>query len=218
MERRKAIKNIGLSLGTVVATPSILSLLQSCQSEAAAPWKPVFYTEDQGLFVRNLVDALLPPAGDLPGAIDVNVHVFIDQYMKEVTSVDDKGPHRKTVELVMNELLKLENATEIGNVDDTTYTKFLQENLTKSKEEHDKMMAQIYAHLSENNGSVLGLDTKLVVYQLLHQMRGFAVWAYQRSEQIGENVLAYKSIPGEQRGCVDLEEATGGKAWALTFT
>ena len=32
------------------------------------------------------------------------------------------------------------------------------------------------------------------------------------SEHIRENVLTYASVPGQQKGCVDLMEATGGKA------
>jgi hypothetical protein len=27
--------------------------------------------------------------------------------------------------------------------------------------------------------------------------------------------LIYRPIPGEQKGCVDLEEATGGRAWTI---
>ena len=39
--------------------------------------------------------------------------------------------------------------------------------------------------------------------------------AFKTNEFIGEEVLAYAPIPGEQKGCVDLMEATGGKAWSL---
>ena len=35
------------------------------------------------------------------------------------------------------------------------------------------------------------------------------------NEYIGENVLAYAPIPGDYKGCVDLMETTGGKAWSL---
>ena len=47
------------------------------------------------------------------------------------------------------------------------------------------------------------------------QLRSLTVSAFKTSEFIGENVLAYAPVPGEQRGCVDLMEATGGKAWFL---
>lgn len=38
---------------------------------------------------------------------------------------------------------------------------------------------------------------------------------FKTNEFIGENVMAYAPIPGQQKGCVDLMETTGGKAWSL---
>ena len=40
MKRRQALKSLGLSLGTITITPSILGLLQSCQNNP--DWNPVF--------------------------------------------------------------------------------------------------------------------------------------------------------------------------------
>ena len=39
--------------------------------------------------------------------------------------------------------------------------------------------------------------------------------AYRGSELVGEQYLAYDPIPGRQVGCIDLEEATGGRIWSL---
>ena len=41
MKRRQALKSLGLSLGTITITPSILGLLQSCQNNP--DWNPVFF-------------------------------------------------------------------------------------------------------------------------------------------------------------------------------
>jgi len=32
---------------------------------------------------------------------------------------------------------------------------------------------------------------------------------------LAENVLVFRPIPGEQKGCVDLKEATNGRAWTI---
>jgi len=48
-----------------------------------------------------------------------------------------------------------------------------------------------------------------------NQLRSMTINAFKTNEYIGENVMAYAPIPGEQKGCVDLMEATGGKAWSL---
>ncbi|MDG1342929.1 MAG: gluconate 2-dehydrogenase subunit 3 family protein, partial [Flavobacteriaceae bacterium] len=47
------------------------------------------------------------------------------------------------------------------------------------------------------------------------QLRNLTVNAFKTNEFIGENVLAYAPVPGQQKGCVDLMETTGGKAWSL---
>jgi hypothetical protein len=47
------------------------------------------------------------------------------------------------------------------------------------------------------------------------QLRNLTVNAFKTNEFIGENIMAYAPIPGEQKGCVDLMETTGGKAWSL---
>ena len=54
-----------------------------------------------------------------------------------------------------------------------------------------------------------------LVFQALDNLRNFAIWAFKTSEQIGENVLAYDPVPGSQKGCISLNEATEGKAWSL---
>lgn len=138
----------------------------------------------------NLVNTILPPSGELPGAVKVNVHVFIDKFIKEVTSVDDKPIHRSTVEKSMQALLAMSGEEKIEEVDNEAYIQFLNTYLKNWEGDEE-------------------------VNQFLAQMRSMAIWSYKISEQVGENVMVYKPVPGEQKGCVDLQEATGGKAWSL---
>lgn len=216
MERRKAIKNIGLSIGAVVATPSMVGLLQSCQAQEE-PWIPTFYTEEQGTFIKKLIDTLLPPSGDLPGAIDVNVHVFVDKFVQEVISVDDKPGHRSMLSRSMNALLQLAGKETMGEVGADAYETFLESHLKKSKEEDEALLESVYAYLGENPDDFNGLEEKGSIYLFLTQLRDMSIWAYRNSEVVGETVMAYVSVPGKQEGCVDLQETTGGKAWSLTW-
>jgi len=50
---------------------------------------------------------------------------------------------------------------------------------------------------------------------MINSLRSLAVFAFKNSEVIGETVLAYAPVPGEQKGCISIEEATGGRAWSL---
>ena len=54
-----------------------------------------------------------------------------------------------------------------------------------------------------------------IIFKTLDNLRSSSIWAFKTTEEIGENVLAYVPIPGSQKGCIPLSEATGGKAWSL---
>lgn len=53
MERRNALRNIGLGLGYMAATPAILSMLQSCNTAAEGAWAPQFFSQEQANFITQ---------------------------------------------------------------------------------------------------------------------------------------------------------------------
>src|SRR5699024_7110857 len=71
MDRRRALRNIGLTTGVVAASPALLSLLQSCTAEKAS-WIPEFFTPEEGIVLTNIVDIIIPKT-DTPSASEVNV-------------------------------------------------------------------------------------------------------------------------------------------------
>jgi hypothetical protein len=44
MDRRVALKNMGMALGYTVATPTLISLMQSCQQDTGPDWTPDLFT------------------------------------------------------------------------------------------------------------------------------------------------------------------------------
>ena len=52
-------------------------------------------------------------------------------------------------------------------------------------------------------------------YLFLNSFRELVVTAFKTNQYIGENVLVFSPIPGEQKGCVDLQETTNGRAWTI---
>lgn len=195
MNRRDALKGLGLSLGYVVAAPTIVGMLQSCKTEAAE-WTPIFLSKKQGYVLKNLVDLILPKTEATPGALDVNVPEFIDLYVSKTATEEGKAKYKEGFDAVLEELgILSENPPSLKTEDfDNILSKYL-----KSNPEQQKAFT----------------DKEKLVLKTLVGLRGRAVWAYKTSEEIGKNVLAYDPIPGEQKGCVSLEEVTGGKAWSL---
>jgi len=197
MDRRNALKGLGLSLGYVVATPTLISMLQSCKTEVDV-WTPVFFTVDEGIIIKNLVDLILPKTESAPGALDVNIPEFLDVYILEVYKDSDQ----KEFKAGINGIMKVLNASNknVSRIKKEAYDSLLANYLRASKTKLEGF--------KENEDDTLVLNT-------LSKLRATSIWAYKTSEKIGEEVLVYLPVPGKFEGCISLEESTEGKAWSL---
>ncbi len=199
MKRRDVLKGLGMSIGGyAVATPTLLTLLQSCKTEVAA-WVPVFFSAEEGVVLRNLVDVILPKTEATPGALDVNVPEFLDLYMEKGYKKEIQEETKEGLKAILAAL----NVTEenpASNVKREEYDALLSKYLRTKQEEHDVFRKD---------------KTDKAIFETLWGIRDSVVWAYRTSAEVGENVLAYDPIPGVQLGCISLEEATGGKRWSL---
>lgn len=195
MKRREALKNIGLTLGYTAIAPSALSILQSCTSEAKT-WTPVFFSKDEGIVIKNLVDLILPKTEATPGALDVNVPEFLDVYALKVYNDEDRDKYKKGINSIVNALPISESGAKDLKTED--YTALLNKYLRATKTEETQFKKE-----------------DILVHKSLSNLRNQAVWAFTTSETIGKNILAYDPIPAIQKGCISVDEATGGKAWSL---
>ena len=87
MNRRKALKNIGISFGSITFSSSILSVLHSCQSNEL-DWSPDFFTKKQIVFIDRIFEIIIPET-DTPGAISLNLSRFVDAYIYKNTPSED---------------------------------------------------------------------------------------------------------------------------------
>ena len=190
MDRRKALKNIGTGFGAIAVTPTLVSLFQSCQS--AATYAPAYFSSSDFEKISNLMELIIP-ATDIPGAIELKLPEFTDGYIAAVWDEDRQGKFAEG------------------------WKAFLTASAAISGKGVDQMNASDWdAILSKylKQGSEIS-DVEKDAASFASQLRSLSVNAFKTNEFIGENVLAYAPVPGEQRGCVDLMEATGGKAWSL---
>lgn len=192
MDRRKALKGLGLSLGYVIVAPSVISILKSCKNDPQISWTPQFFSSNESFILEKLIDLILPKTTSLPGAIDVNIPQFIDAYTNEVSSKEEQENFKKGVATISDSLGKSPNIEAFESL----LTKYLKAD-QKDKEA-----------FSENENDTLALKT-------LTNLRTMTIWAYKTSEKVGEEILAYDPIPGDFLGCISLEETTKGKAWSL---
>ena len=191
MDRRKALRSIGKGIGAIAVTPAVVSLFQSCQS--VATYTPVFISENDFKIVSNLMEMIIPKT-DIPGAVELKLPEFVDAYIDAVWDEEEKTDFTETWEVFISSSIKAagkENENDLSAAD---------------------WDAQLAKYLKPGND--LPAD-EILASQFVNQLRSLTVNAFKTNEFIGEEVLAYAPIPGEQKGCVDLMEATGGKAWSL---
>ncbi|MDT0553578.1 gluconate 2-dehydrogenase subunit 3 family protein [Urechidicola vernalis] len=209
MDRRAALKNMSLTLGYAVATPTILSVLQSCTSDAAT-WTPVFFTKTEGYIITQLADIILPKT-DTAGALDVFVPEFMDKMFDEILGDNEKVAMKEGASTF---------ATEFNSVfgkDASEGTKGEYETILATYFDiSDDKQKEVFRVLREDKSKLSGtkLNTYLI-YSFLTQTRRFTLYGYYTSEHVGENILNYDPIPGRYDACIPLEEAGNGNAWSL---
>jgi len=217
MERRSALKNMGMVFGYAVATPTLLSIVQSCKEKAAyATWVPGYFDKDKGYALAQIVDIILPKT-DTPSATEMNVHVFIDEFVKSALPDEQKD----VLNLCMNSFLETvlsntgkENLSDLDDEDiEPVLAKYLKKRTDEDEEAHDKLVGDYMEAVMK--GEQASLDKDVASYVFANNLRGIATWAYKSSEYIGEEVLAYLPIPGEYVACADVDELTQGKDWSL---
>lgn len=208
---------MGMAFGYAAATPTLLSILQSCKEKAPyAEWTPTFFDKDKGYALAQMIDVILPRT-DTPSATEVNVHVFIDQFVNEVLPGEQQNFTVTLLDKFMGKVLSESGKNDLMDVEAGDFEPLLNTYLAKQTDDQQKAQEEAIAAYMESTmkGEEAELDEEVACYVFAENVRNMAIWAYKSSEYVGEEVLAYLPIPGEYVGCGDLNELTGGKAWSL---
>ena len=215
MQRRTALKNIGLSLGGLTLTPTVVGLLQSCQ-QTPAGWSPAVIPQEQYNFLTRVIDVILPTTPNVPGATDLNLMAFIDGYFDRVASEEDKAQF-----LMGADIFTQVATTEAGKDSTPVLTNEDIDNVLaayfratpETQAAREEAFTQYLERTAE--GTITEVPVEGAVHTFLHALRSISITAFKTNAIIGEEHLAYAPVPGQQQGCVDLQEASEGKAWAL---
>ena len=197
MNRRNALKSAGLLAGASIALPSILSLLQSCEGTSRPEWQPQFFTEDEAKLIGALADTILP-ATETPGALDVNVDIFIDTLVAKAFDTEAQKSFRAALAAFDADC---EKAFGGSFVDLSTSDR--EACLQKAEANSGKLSPGVW-------GTAVGERKPVGFYRSL---KSTIIWAYFSSEQIGKHVLNYDPIPGAYHGCIPVSDV--GNRWSL---
>ena len=197
MKRREALKNIGFATSFFVATPTVISLLQSCTSDAET-WVPEFFNREEGVVLTRFADIILPKT-ELPSATELNVPQFIDKYVNDVLETKQQEQIKSSFNVIIGELKT--------NPDD---------NIEKLSENNYKSVLDKYMLVKGDIDDERELNPEsenMTKSEFLNGLKSMCIMAYLNTEAIGEQVLKYDPIPSEYY-CGDLQEMTGGISYS----
>lgn len=213
MDRRQALRNIGLGAGFLVATPTIISLLQSCTNEPE--FIPVFLSPGEGHALRRMVDLIIPSDDTIPGAVDMGVHSFIDAFWNSTLPEEQQALVRLGFGKLADKFRSMHNK-ELADGKSEEFDALLSAYLKTDKKQQEAWnedMGKFYQAYQEDN--TVEPNIEATIFSLLNNIRGTTIWGWKTSEQIGKTVLWYDPVPGQQKGCIPLNEAGNGNAMAL---
>jgi len=198
MNRRTLLKKVGLGIGTLAVTPLTVSLFQSCKNDLN--WNPIFFKKESINFLSELADLIIPSSKEIPGAKELDLLKFVDIYISQVLNNEEQKTFNNSFESFKSEYLQ---KTRLKKIDLNSIKELLDYFLVRNKSKHD-----IWINNFMNSGESLS-------FVFLNSFRKLLINAFKTNQFIGENVLVFRPIPGEQKGCVDLKEATNGRAWTI---
>ena len=185
-----------MGFGTLTLTPLTITLFQSCKNDH--DWNPYFFNSNDINLLIELSDIILPSSKEIPGAKELELFKFVDIYTYKVLNEHQKQILNETFTFFKSEYsnnFKNSNASPLNNL--------LKYYLIENKNKHDVWMNNFMKTKDSN------------IYIFLNSFRELLINAFKTNEYIGKHVLVYRPVPGEQKGCVDLQKTTKGKAWTI---
>ena len=199
MNRREALQKLGLSFGVIIASPVLFHA--SCSKKSTT----YFFNELELQLLIETSNVIIPGTGDLPKASDVGVAEYIDHYVADIVEDNEQTQLRVFMQQYMK-AISPEKPVEYW-VENT----FSADWNTKN-DWYDEINN---FEKSTKDGEKSKISDEVAIFALLTNLKSLMIRAYRGSELVGEQFLAYDPIPGRHTGCIDLDEATGGKSWSL---
>ena len=199
MNRKEALKKLGLSFGVVIASPVLFHA--SCSKKSTT----YFFNELELQLLIETSDIIIPGTNELPKASAVGVAEYIDHYVADIIEDDEQNNIKSFMQQYM------------GAINAEKPIEYWVENTFKADwDTRDQWHDEINNfETSIRQGLKAEISDEIAIFALLTNLKSLMIRAYRGSELVGEQFLAYDPIPGRHIGCIDLDEATGGRIWSL---
>lgn len=209
MNRRELIR---AAAGFAISAPFASALLTGCKAEPEmleAGFKPAFFGDAEYEYLSKLADTMLPFDGT-PGALDVGVPQIMDNIIAEVYDAKGQKKMRAGLKVLMQEM-DAANPGGFAKLEADKALAYLQEQDLKYKQAPAEMTMS-----GEDVPTAEAVESeKVSARDTYFGIKSMIISTYFNTEEVATTMLAYNPVPGEYIPCGDLQELTGGKAWAI---
>lgn len=204
MNRREILRYAAYVTGATISAPLASAFLLGCKRDAAVEagivaYEPTFFNAEEYKFISTLADTIIPRT-DTPGASDVGVPEMIDKIVGQVYGLEAQEESRAGLAALMSKLNEKNAEGGFVAMEDAARLSFLQEQ-------------DAYFKNPDTDWEALGEEAE-ALRDAYFSFKQATISYYFGSEEVATTQLAYLPIPGEYIPCGDLQELTGGKAWA----
>ena len=213
MNRRKALKNIGLSFGALAITPSMVSLMQSCATENT--FKPKFFASRNLKDIHAILDLILPASDEgIPGANQLNLMAFIDKYLDGVVEDEKLSVLKRSITILVQHTRKQNDMDKSENLHPEQWETQLKKYLLADGKQQEAWNMELETLWIKDKGTDSDVSSDALRFLALLSLRDLAAFAFRTNRTIGMEYLHYAPVPGQQKGCISLSEATQGRLHA----
>lgn len=232
INRREALKRVGLMLGAAVTAPAAAGFLSGCRPSTGADWTPRTLSPEEDELVIALTERIIP-ATDTPGAEAAGVNRYIDMMLTDWHPEEDRERFLRGLQMVQaqsqemlgqpfaeastEEQIRLLEALDqeaypnpsARDVEDDKVQEATRAGSARGREEPDEALDADSTGLPPAGPPENADAEDPPFFRMIKEM---TVLGYYTSEIGMTEELRWMPWPGYYDGCVPFEEI--GRAWA----
>jgi hypothetical protein len=212
MKRREILRYSAYAAGFAVSAPIASAFFTSCKSDPEIldpAYAPAFFSAAEYAYISKMADTMLPSDGT-PGALDVGVPQMIDKMIGEVYSKKNQAQAREGLGLLIKKM-DADNPGGFAALEGDKALAYLQ-----AQDEHYKTAKAEVTMSGEDVPTEEAVESdEADAKGAYFTLKSMIISSFFNTEEVATTMLAYDPVPGEYIPCGDLQELTGGKAWAI---
>lgn len=212
MKRRELLRNVAYTAGFAVSAPVLSAFFTSCESDPDMKdtgYAPAFFSAAEYAYITKMADTMLP-SDDTVGAVEAGVPQMIDKMVGEVYGEEGQKKTRAGLKLLMDKM-DADNPGGFAQTENDKALAYLQD-----QDLHYKTFKSETTMSGEDVPTEVAVESdEASAKDAYFTLKSMIISSFFNTERAATELLAYDPVPGEYIPCGDLQELTGGKAWAI---